>query len=248
MNTEMRKRVAALAMAAFLALPAAALAQGMPGHHRTPTDSARAHMAGGQAMMGAGLMNGMMGQSMMGGMGTMMGSTPGFILAQKDALGLTAEQTDRIQSLQQQAAQAWQTHMAGMQGLREQMGQLSGSEKPDLDRYQKVMQQMASSGIAMRVQIARLGQEAEKVLTPDQRSKLSYGRQLMGRGGMYGMGRGAMMGGDGMPGMGRYGSGTMGSGSMGGRYGSGMMGPGYMNGHMTPGARPCGGTAADSSR
>jgi len=181
----------ALAAAALLALPAASLAQGMgmSGHHRGAP--------GAQGPMGPGY--GMMGGAMMGGMGMMaLGPTPTYILARKDALGLTDQQTARLDSLRTQAVEAWQAHHAMMQGIHQEMGELRQAEKPDLDRYQQLMQQMASAGAGMHVRIAKLGQEAEKVLTPDQRSKVRYGMSLMGQRGPMGSGgtisRGSMMG------------------------------------------------------
>lgn len=206
------KRSLAGGAAVLLALPTAAHAQGgMAGHH------AGAMTGPGQAAVPGGMMGGMMGGGMM-----MLGPTPGFILGQKDALGLTDEQIARLDSLQGQAAEVWQAHHAMMQGIHQQMAGLRQAESPDLDRYQKLMQQMASAGAAMHVQLAKLGQEAEQVLTPDQRSKLRYGMQLMSQRGATGhdgmMGRG-MGGGYGMMG----GQGMMGRG-MGGGYG--MMGRG----------------------
>jgi len=192
-------RGAALAVAALLALPAAALAQGTAGHHTGA-------MTTGRAAMGGGMMGGTMGGGMMS-----LGPTPAYILAQQDALGLTETQTARLDSLQGQVAEARQTHHAKMQDIHQQVSKLRQEEMPDLDRYQQLMREMASTGTAMHVRIATLGQEALGVLTPEQRSKVRYAMKLMGPYGMTGMmGRGTMGGGKGM--------GMMGAGS--------MMGPG----------------------
>lgn len=233
---DLTKRGVALAAAVLLALPAVAVAQGtgMSGHHGTAAGQ-QGPMGSGHGMMGG---MGMMGGGMMGGMGMMMGPTPGFILAQKDALGLTAEQVTRLDSLQAQLTDTWQTHHATMQGVHQEMGELRQAQEPDLDRYQKLMQQMASSGAAMHVRIAKLSQEAERVLTPDQRSKVRYGMSLMGQRG--GMGSGGMMGRGSMMGGGMMGSGMM-RGSMHGPRGAGTMGPGGMTEPGSTGhGAPCG--------
>lgn len=230
---EFTSRGVALAAAALLALPATSLAQGMgmSGHHQTAT--------GQQSSMGPGY--GMMGGGMMGGTGMMMGPTPGFILAQRDALGLTDQQTARLDSLQAQMRERWQAHYATMQGIHQQMADLQQAEKPDLGRYQKFMQQMASSSVDMHVQLARQGQEAFQVLTPEQRSKVRYGMQLMGRSGVMGGTPTAGM-------MGMMGGGVMG-GSMRRPDGMGGMGPGNMTGpgNMSYGAT-CGASTPAPSR
>jgi len=207
------KRGVAVAAAVLLALPAAALAQGgMAGHHPGA-------MGGrGQDAMPGGMMGGMMGGGMM-----MPGPTPGFILAQQDALGLTDEQTTRLDSLRSQVVEARQAHQAMMQGIHQQMGELRQAETPDLDRYRQLMQRMASAAVSMHVRAAKLGQEAEQVLTPDQRSKVRYAMKLMSQHGA--MGRGGMMDG------GMHGPGAMG--------GTGAMGPGSMRGSMMGGSPPC---------
>jgi len=223
------KRSVALAAAALLALPAVSLAQGMSGHHRGWASNTQGAVSQGYGMMGAGVM----GYGMMGGQGMMMGPTPGYILAQKDALGLTAEQTARLDSIQRQSAGAWRAHWALMQGIHEQMGQLSGTKPSDVDQYGKLMGQMASSGAAMHLQISKLWQKAVQILTPDQRARLEEYWQRESRGGrsggfgMYGMGYGGMMG----------------PGAMRGWSGAGMMGPGYMGGYGMPGATWCDSTS-----
>lgn len=228
------RRGVALAAAVLLALPAAALAQGMgmSGHHP----------AAGSARDSIGPGHGMMSGGMMGGMGSVaLGPTPAYILAQKDALGLTDQQTARLDSLRTQAAEAWRSHYAVMQDVHQKMAELRQAEKPDLDRYQQLMQRMASAGAGMHVRIAKLGQAAEQVLTPDQRSKVRYGMSLMGQRGAMGsggmMGRGSMMGG-----------GMMGGGMHGPRA-AGTMGPGRMTGPGSVGqGAPCGGGSPAQGR
>ncbi|HKK27790.1 MAG TPA: Spy/CpxP family protein refolding chaperone [Gemmatimonadota bacterium] len=252
MRSTRTKRGAALAVAALLALPAAVLAQGMAGHRAGSMSGGPAAMGGAQAAMpgGCGMGGGMMG-SMMGGGMMALGPTAADILAQKDALGLTEEQTTRLDSLQGRTAEAWQAHRAMMQGIHQQMSELRQAEKPDLDRYQKLMQQMASAGAAMHVQVAKIGQEAEQVLTPDQRSKVRYAMKLMGQRG--GMGSGGMMGRGSMMGRGMMGSssGMMGNGMMGGSgsmmgRGSMMGAPGSMRGSTMGGSPPCAVSPSDS--
>jgi len=245
MNVATTKRSVALAVAALLALPAVSLAQGMMmgGGSRSAAGTQQDTAPRGHGMMGYGMMG---GPGMMGGSGMMAGPTPGFILAQKDALGLTAEQVARLDSLQTQSADAWRAHWALMQGIHQQMSQLSGTTNADVDRYGKLMGQMASSGAGMHLRIAKLGQAAVQVLTPDQRARLEEYARSHGRGGMhggygrYGMGYGGMMGGWNGPGM-------MGPGAMRGWHGSGMMGPGYMGGHGMADAGWCAGTSDGGS-
>lgn len=224
MHNRKAKRSVALAAAALLALPAVALAQDTTGTQGDSAPGQRSAVPYGYGMMGYGMMGGGYGMGM-------MGSPAGAILAQKDALGLTTGQVARLDSLQQQSSDAWRAHWTLMQGIHEQMGKLSGSKQSDVEQYQKLMQQMASSGAAMHVQIAKLGEEALQVLTPDQRSKLDASWRSGGWGGMPG--RHGMYGGG-------Y-RGMMGPGH--------MMGPGYMMGPGSMGyGSPCGAGPAGPGR
>ena len=74
---------------------------------------------------------------------------------------------------------------------------------PDLEAYEARLREATSHMVQARVAMARAGVEARQVLTPEQRDRLSFARQMMREmrpgtmgGGMMGQGMmdGGMMG------------------------------------------------------
>lgn len=72
------------------------------------------------------------------------------------------------------------------------MEALKGGE-PDLASYEAALKKLSGPQIAMQVAMARVSQEALKVLNAEQRSNVRYGMRLMQEGGMVGPGGCPMM-------------------------------------------------------
>lgn len=187
----MKRRWLAFVAVALLTVPAAALAQGHAQHD--PQQGQQEQPRPGMMPMGQG-------PGMMGGMGTMemmMGLPgPGLILRQKEALNLSDSQVQELEALQKQASDAHQAHMREMEPIHRDVTQALEADKPDLARYESGLKRLADHHVKVHVEMARLGQLALDVLTPEQRSNVRYGmrvmRGMMG-GGMMRMG-GAMVG------------------------------------------------------
>lgn len=142
-------------------------------------------MAGRGMGMGEGMM-GMMGSRAMG-----MMLSPRVILMQKDALDLSDEQIERLESLQHRMDHGREPGMSQGHSMMQQLEKALDPENPDLETYESLLNQMADHHVQMQVQMARLGIEALDVLTADQREKVRYGMKLM-----HGMMGGMMMGGE----------------------------------------------------
>lgn len=174
----------ALLFAAALALPTAAAAQEEQDHRPGQEAPSRPEMPGMRGMMmgmqGHGAMMSMRMTGMMAAPGPMM------ILRQKEALALTDDQVQRLQTLQERMAQGRREHMETMRTVHERIGELARGPDLDLAAYEEALRSMADAHVAMQVAMARLGREAREDLTPEQREKLRTGMQFM-RGMMQGM-------------------------------------------------------------
>ncbi len=145
-------------------------------------------------------------------MGMAAGPGPGMILRQKEALNLNESQIQRLEALEDQLAEARETHMKEVPPLRTQAMEAVKGEKPDLSNYESALKKLAEHHVRMQVEQARFSQQALDVLTPEQRSNVRYGmhlmREMMGgrmmQGGVIqgGMMQGGMMGAGGCPMMG----------------------------------------------
>ncbi|NIW35616.1 MAG: hypothetical protein GWN32_03470, partial [Gemmatimonadetes bacterium] len=180
----MKPNVIALLLAGALALPGTLRAQHAQ-HHPQGQDQPQ------QGMMGQG----MMGQGMMGMMSV---PGPGMILMQKDALGLSESQVERLEALREEVNQARQSLMSEMMPLRQQaMEALKGNE-PNLSAYESALKEIADRHVNAQVEAARVSQQALAVLTTEQRSSVRYTARLlqdmMGRGMMGAMMQGGMSG------------------------------------------------------
>ena len=187
-----------------------------------------------------GAMQGMMPacMAMAGGMGmeTGMGvdmdvsgtglTSPEMLLRMADPLGLTQEQIDRLSAIRD-ARGASEDEEKALEARRKAITSLQG-ETPSISAYEQGLREAAAYMVAAQTAVAQAALEARAVLTPDQRSRLDMGLQMM----RYMMGSGMMGGmtGSGMMDSGVI-SGMMGSGMMGGTTGSGMMG-GMMGSRM----------------
>jgi Spy/CpxP family protein refolding chaperone len=187
----LRKGVITLLVGAVLALPAPMRAQG---HHGDQDDDGSR-----PKMMGM-----MWTSSCMMGMGGMMGAFgpgPSLILKQKDALNLSDQQVERLKALQEEGRKTREAHVERIRSTRTELMEVMKSDKPDLSKYESALKKMADEHIKTQVTMARLSQNALKVLDAEQRSNVRYGMRLMGgmTGGMMGSGGCSMMdkGGDG---------------------------------------------------
>ncbi len=205
----MRSGMMALLLAGGLAMPEMLSAQSHEQHHPQGQErSQQGMMQQGQGMMG------MMGQGhgMLGMMGMAAGPGPGMILRQKEALNLNESQIQRLEALEDQLAEARETHMKEVPPLRTQAMEAVKGEKPDLSNYESALKKLAEHHVRMQVEQARFSQQALDVLTPEQRSNVRFGmhlmREMMGgrmmQGGVIqgGMMQGGMMGAGGCPMMG----------------------------------------------
>lgn len=196
MNTERKPGRGAMAVlvAASLALPAAIAAQqGMPRQGRDTT-----------GMMGMGRHSAMMGAPqqgrMMGAMG-MMSAGPMMILQQKEGLGLTHDQVEKLEALQERVAERRAAHTAAMRALHERLGELAAEPDTNLDAYETTLRALADERVAWHMAMARSGQEARDALTAEQRDDLRVGMRFV-RGAMSRMMQGRTMMGGQMGGMG----------------------------------------------
>lgn len=157
----MLTRPVAIAAAIAMLIPASLVAQG--------------HQMG---QMGT-TQNGMMQATDMPMMQSMsMRPGPRMLLAQREALGLSDAQVERLENLEDRLQAALMEHRDEMAPLRDQITSLRGSEKLDIGRYEKLLQQAADGRTAMQVERARIGQEALGVLDDQQRSNVHYGMRM----------------------------------------------------------------------
>lgn len=193
-----------LLVAALLALPGTVLAQ-QGQHHPDRDRGAQTGQLHGTMMgtPGHGRMTGMMGAGMMGTdmMGTVAGPGPAMLLRQKEALNLSVEQVTQLEALQERLAEARTGHMKAMRPLHQKATEFAKDPDPDLAAYESTLRALAEEHVAMHAEMARVGQEARAVLTPEQRDDLEVGMRFMGEmvrmmGGQMGSGgsMGSMMG------------------------------------------------------
>lgn len=182
-------RGAAVAAAIAMLTPASLMAQGQ-GHQRGQMEMAPSEMMQATDM------------PMMQAMPMRPG--PRMLLAQREALGLSDAQVERLEQLEDRLQAAVTEHRDEMATHKDQFAALRESEKLDIGRYEELLRQAADRRIAMQVERARIGQEAFDVLDDQQRSNVRYGMRMQrmmqpGAGmptghGMRGMMDGGMMG------------------------------------------------------
>lgn len=143
----------------------AALASHEPGH--------------GQMMQGH---HGMAHSKHMRGGGTwgmdMFAYVPMAILFQKDLLGLSDEQVQKIQSIKQEMRKAGGNHEA-IEKIHEQMASALKEGQFDLAAYESALKKAADYVVQARTETARKAQDALKVLDEDQRTRFLYSMQVM---------------------------------------------------------------------
>ncbi len=118
-------------------------------------------------------------QTRPGMMGMMAGPSPSLILRQKEPLNLTDSQVERLEAIQKEVTGARESHMAQVRPLHMQAMKALEGDEPDLAGYESALKKLADHHVSMQVEMARFGQRALEVLTPEQRSNVRYGVRLM---------------------------------------------------------------------
>lgn len=129
---------------------------------------------------------GHMGYSHMGHMHA-MGATwgkdmfayvPMGIMFQKDLLGLSDEQVQKIRSLHKEMHSSGGNHDAAVK-IHEQLESALEGGKLDLSTYESALKEAADFAVKNRLETARKAQEALQVLNEDQRTRFLYSMQVM---------------------------------------------------------------------
>lgn len=154
-------RHAVLAATALLALASPALAQ-QPGHG---THGAGQHGMGMHGMHEA--MGEMHGEGM-----ALMRARPAALLEASDALGLTAEQVERLETLRDDVQAAHQRHMAAAMEARRAAAAALEADAPDLAGYEAALGEAAGHMVQAHVAETRAALEARALLTERQREAL----------------------------------------------------------------------------
>lgn len=138
-------------------------------------------MAGHAMMSGAGAVQ---GQSMMGG-GAMtdlmqhMGPSPAALLGAAEHLGLTPDQTTRLEALATSSAERHQVHMDAAMTARQGAAGALGSDKIDVDAILGGLRGAADHMVEAHIDVVRASLDASAVLTPEQRAELENATALM---------------------------------------------------------------------
>lgn len=122
-----------------------------------------------------------------------MHESPAAALRQREALGLGAEQVQRLEALQARAEQAHPRMMQQMQEIHREIRRATEGDRFDEAAIRAAYGRMAALHTDMGVAMARMRHEVRQVLTSAQRQKLE--EQGGGMTGMHGMMHGGMMGG-----------------------------------------------------
>ncbi len=176
-----------LVTAAFLTVPAVLSAQ-----EREHGEDARKQEASSMQCPHKGHMMEMMSQMEMGA----VGQGPARLLAQKEALGLSDEQIERIEAIREQLAETHKSQMSEMRPIHQELMDAQQADDPDAGRIESLLAQMAQGHVQHHMEMFRLDGEALDVLTPQQRENARYGMNMMRHmmGPMSGCGMGMMSG------------------------------------------------------
>lgn len=108
----------------------------------------------------------------------MFAYVPMAILFQKNLLGLSNEQVQKIQSIKQEMRKAGGNHEA-IAKIHEQMASALKEGQFDLSAYESALKKAADYVVQARTETARKAQDALKVLDKDQRTRFLYSMQVM---------------------------------------------------------------------
>jgi Spy/CpxP family protein refolding chaperone len=123
---------------------------------------------------GAVPMQGMMQMPMQG-----MMPGPDMILELRGPLNLTDVQVRRIETIRDRAGESHVPHaQAAMRAMQEAAGLLEAAT-PDISRYEAKLREAANHHVLAHAAMARMWLDVREVLTPEQRSNLRFGMQLM---------------------------------------------------------------------
>lgn len=177
------------------------------GMHGPMGEMMRGRMQSG--MMQRGMMQrGMMGRGMAGRMGMRAGvAGPGLLLRARDALDLTDDQVQRLESLQTELRETGRAHMEQAREAQQRAREALSAETPDLAAGEAALQEAANHRIQAQMTMARGHLQARDVLTEEQRTRLEDTRELLrdlrparpGRPGRMRGGAGMGPGGEGPP-------------------------------------------------
>ncbi|HET8701127.1 MAG TPA: hypothetical protein VFL97_05630 [Nitrococcus sp.] len=109
----------------------------------------------------------------------MFAYVPMAILFQKDLLGLSNEQVQKVQSIKQEMQKARGGKHEAFTKVHEQMTSFLKEGKINLPAYESAMKQAANEIIQARVETARRAQDALQVLNTDQRTRFLYSMEVM---------------------------------------------------------------------
>lgn len=108
----------------------------------------------------------------------MFAYVPVAILYQKDLLGLSEQQVQKIRSIYREMRKTDGNHKA-IEQIHQQMAAAFQSGQFDLSAYKSALEKAANYFVQARVQTARYAQEALQVLNKDQRTRFLYSVQVV---------------------------------------------------------------------
>ncbi|MCO6441719.1 MAG: periplasmic heavy metal sensor [Nitrococcus mobilis] len=108
----------------------------------------------------------------------MFAYVPKAILFQKDLLGLSDEQVQKIRSIKQEMRKAGGNHDA-IEKIHEQLESAFEGGQFDLATYESALKKAADYAVQARTETARKAQDALQVLNDDQRTRFLYSMQVM---------------------------------------------------------------------
>jgi len=129
-------------------------------------------------MMGSMMGHGMMGQGMMQmmgqGMGMMASGGPGpaALLHMRDALDLSEEQVQTLESMRDDLRSQMQGRMAAMMSAHQAISAAVQPEAPDWNAYEESLRAAADIMVQTHLVMARAAKDARDVLTAEQREEL----------------------------------------------------------------------------
>ena len=178
-------RVLTLVAALLIAAPGL-VAQEEPETER-PHREHRGMMQGMQEMHGMQRMHGQRMHGMHqrgmrgGGMMPMPAGAPGpmLLLRAREALDLTDQQVERIESLHADLREAHGAHMEQARAAQARAREALRGDTPDLDAAEAALEEAAAHRIQAHMTMARGHLRARDVLTEEQRTRLSQALEMM---------------------------------------------------------------------
>ncbi len=123
-------------------------------------------------------------------MAMMGGASPAVLLQHREALGLSQSQVQRLERLQNEVRMSVMPHMQPGMQAHAAAAEVLKADTPDFAAYEARLREAADHMVRTHVALARVGVEARKVLTAEQRNRVSNLQGEMMGGGQHGMMRG----------------------------------------------------------